>query len=156
MVLNSILNILRKKLELLRFRVFRDITKNNSSLNMKVCVGNVYHVGYYSTIQTAEINLTPCVMKLYLVENPDTRTQIKDAAQIKTPLKQVYEIKIDTSTSVKVSYDTSGYERGGRSVTENFKLMIDGKAVHSSQFVQTYVIEFEGSAIVSQNMFVDH
>lgn len=124
---------------------------------MKICVGNVYHVGYYSTIQTAEIILTPCVLKIYVIQNPNTKVQISNIDQITQPLKQVCEINIDTKRSVKVSYDKSGYENGKtKNFNENFKLLIDDKVVHSAQYIQTYVIEFEGSYVLQETMFVDH
>ncbi|VBB19026.1 hypothetical protein YASMINEVIRUS_1558 [Yasminevirus sp. GU-2018] len=125
---------------------------------MRVVVGTTYHVGYYSYITNASIRSKSGTLTVYHAIDQSTRSKIGSPDQIDVPLVKVFSIDTKEGDTLEVKYDMSGYNeyKPNKRVDENFKLVVNGKVAHSAQYIQTYVIEFEGECSLNEDMFVDH
>jgi len=122
---------------------------------MKQFVGLTSSAMYFKKITNISIDIKECEIKVYCVPfKPLCDPESVDT----TKLKCVWSNKF-SNESLKTKYDSSGYVNGNCEANENFKLLINDVVIHNSQYVEKYLIEFNGTYdtfVLAVSQFVDH
>jgi len=113
---------------------------------MRQFIGMTSHIGYFSKITNISISNAQKV-KIYDITN-------KCDINVDTSKLNIVWMKELKYEDVITKYDTSNYENGKNN--ENFKLIVNGECIHSSKYLHTYMIEYDGDFILNESIFVDH
>lgn len=118
---------------------------------MQKFIGLTSHVWYYSTFTNININSQgeQHTIKIYIIP-PNIKC---NSESVDTTLLDTVWIKEMNCENIETEYDASGYLSNHN---ENFKLLVNGKCVHASQYTQKYLIEFKGSFVLTEVSFIDH
>ena len=120
---------------------------------MRKFIGVTSHVMYF--LKFTNIVITPerghSTIKIYVV--PTEMKCDPDSIDI-TKIDNVWTKEMYCE-NINTKYDASGYENG-KNKNENFKLLVNGECAHKSQYAQKYLIEFDGSFVLTEVPFVDH
>lgn len=115
---------------------------------MKQYIGLTSHVGPYNKLTDIDILHTNNV-KIYLVPN-NIICPVEEVDVSLLPL--VYDKYMEEP--VETSYNTDNYINTTKG--DNFRLFVNNEVVHSSTYLQKYIIEFDGLYSLKSNEFVDH
>jgi len=113
-------------------RYFMNLTNINISV-LKSSVIKIYNIPFGIKIEPESINIDDFVM----VYSIDTKNMDRES----------FETRYDTSNYLNnPKGDRNGY----------FRLFVNDVCVHSAQYLQKYLIEFEGEFTLTEEQFVDH
>ena len=121
----------------------------------KQFIGLTWHAGYFSKctdISISDIDNGKTV-KIYLVPSEEKRSSIENIDI--TKLQLICEKKVETG-KLETYYDSSNYESDSYRGNEKFKLLVDGQSVHATQYMEKYLIGFDGSFVLKDTKHVDH
>ena len=117
--------------------------------NIRQFIGSTWKAKYVHKIIDIIISNTNNV-KIYLIPT-DINFNIENIESINTAyLELIFEKKLSNG------YVETDYDMYGSHSDDNFKLSVNGKNIHSSKFMQIYLIVFDGLFTLDERDFVDH
>jgi len=135
----------------------------NNQMN-RIFIGAISRISYFYKFRDITIDpIDDSIINVYIIPNGTLGNADNiDITNIQLILSE--KIKSNENSSLMVSYDYSGYDVYNEhyvhdkniNINENFKLYVNNVCIHSTQYFQKYLLEFEGTYTLKETTYIDH